>query len=335
MNKKRIKAKKAETLALNERDALAAVESPFVLNLKYSFQSNDDVFLILDLMTGGDLSFHLSQKGRFPKEQCLYYAARIMLGLQALHDKNYVYRDLKPENCLLDETGRVKITDLGLAVQVTSKLSGAAGTRGYWAPEMLMRDENGKRLNYDQKVDWFSFGCLVAEMISGTNPFRSYNALQFGQEHEESKDKALDYATMHMEPTFESRKYTPVSIDLCKRLLEKDPKKRLGANGCDEIMAHPWFDDVNWDDIISDRIQPPFVPLRDINAGTQSEIGTFANDKEMEPLTEKENSKYEDWDWTNPIAFSAEVIEILKYERDTGKPVVPMHETSTCCCVVM
>jgi serine/threonine protein kinase len=182
MNKRRIKMKKSEQLALNERAALAAVESPFVVNLKYSFHSKDDVFLILDLMTGGDLGYHLHQKGRFPKKECVYYAARIMLGLQALHDKRYVYRDLKPENCLLADDGRVKITDLGLATKITPTLHGAAGTRGYWAPEMLRRDKKGKRMPYGHTVDWFSFGCCLAEFISGLNPFRSEAALNFGLE---------------------------------------------------------------------------------------------------------------------------------------------------------
>lgn len=182
MSKKRIKMKKAQGLALNERAALAAVQSPFVVNLKYSFHSTDDVYLILDLMAGGDLGFHLQQKGRFPKRECIYYAARIMLGLQALHDKGYVYRDLKPENCLLGEDGRVKLTDFGLATKVKPGLHGAAGTRGYWAPEMLRRDARGKRMPYGHTVDWFSFWCCVAEFVSGSNPFRSEAALNFGLE---------------------------------------------------------------------------------------------------------------------------------------------------------
>ena len=180
MNKKRIKIKRSEQLTLNERAALSALNSPFVVNLKYSFQTKGQIFLILDLMTGGDLSFHLSQKGRFSKDECLYYASRIALGLQALHDKNYAYRDLKPENCLLAEDGRVKLTDLGLAVQITPTLQGAAGTRGYWAPEMLRRDANGRRTRYNHMVDWFSFGCMVAEFISGKNPFRTDTAVNFG-----------------------------------------------------------------------------------------------------------------------------------------------------------
>lgn len=335
MNKVRIKAKKSTQLALNERACLAAVNSPFVVNLKYAFQTNDDLYLILDLMTGGDLSFHLSQKGRFPKEECLYYAARVMLGLQALHDKKYVYRDLKPENLLLAEDGRVRITDLGLATLVTPRLYGAAGTRGYWAPEMLRRNEKGKRMTYDQRVDWFSFGCVVAEMICGCNPFRSEGALKFGLSKASSKEKALDYATLNMEPSFESKKFTPTSIDLCKRLLEKDPNKRLGSNGCKEIMTHPWFDGLDWEMIISDRAIPPFQPLKDINAASQSEIGTFAEDKSAIKLTDDDHGVYKEWDWTSDRVFATEVIDMLIYEREAGRPLVPLSDSSTCCCNVM
>jgi len=181
MKKKRIKLKKSRHLALNERSVLAAINSPFVISLKYAFETKSNVYLVMDLMIGGDLSFHLNQKGYFSKDECLYYAARIILGLQALHDKKYVYRDLKPENCLLAEDGRIRLTDLGLTTKIHKKLNGPAGTRGYWAPEMLKKDENGRRCVYDQCVDWFSFGCVVAEMISGVNPFRSEAALKFGR----------------------------------------------------------------------------------------------------------------------------------------------------------
>lgn len=337
MNKKRIKIKKSEQLTLNERQALAAVDSPFVVNLKYSFQSKDDIFLILDLMTGGDLSFHLSQTGKFTRKQCLYYAARIMLGLQALHDQQYVYRDLKPENCLLAEDGRVKITDLGLATKITPTLHGAAGTRGYWAPEMLRRDKKGKRMPYGHTVDWFSFGCVLAEFISGTNPFRSEMALNFGLEKgKKTKEKAIDCATLEMDPKFDPKKYDSDAADLCRQLLEKDERKRLGHNGCEEIMAHPWFNEINWENIITDRKRPPFIPPKDVNAASQSEIGTFAEDKTFHEtvLEERDEEVYKDWDWTNPRAFAAEVIEFLIYERVTGVPLLPIQPPSSCCCVI-
>jgi serine/threonine protein kinase len=131
MSKRRIKMKKSVQFVINERKALAAVsESPFIVNLKYSFHSKDGLFLVLDLMSGGDLGFHLQMNGKFSFNQCIYYGARIMLGLQALHDNHYVYRDLKPENCLLSADGRVKITDLGLATKASPQLpAGVVGTR--------------------------------------------------------------------------------------------------------------------------------------------------------------------------------------------------------------
>lgn len=337
MNKKRIKMKKAENLTLNERMVLAAVNSPFVVNLKYSFQSKSDVFLILDLMTGGDLSYHLQQKGFFGKKESLYYGARIMLGLQALHDKNYVYRDLKPENCLLADDGRVKLTDLGLACQITPTLHGAAGTRGYWAPEMLRRDSNGKRMPYGHTVDWFSFGCLLAEFISGTNPFRSEAALNFGLEKgKKTKEKALDCATLEMNPVFDPEKFDDDAADLCLKLLEKDETIRVGRNGCDEITRHPWFKEVNWELITSDRKKPPFIPAKDVNALTQREIGQFTEDKTYQETVVEESDDliYEHWNWTNPQAYATEVIEFLVHERDLGRPILPVDVQSGCCCSV-
>lgn len=330
--------KKSEQLVWNERQALAAVESNFVVNLKYSFHSANDIFLILDLMTGGDLGYHLHQKGRFPKKEAQYYACRIMLALQALHDERYVYRDLKPENCLLADDGRVKITDLGLATRITPTLHGAAGTRGYWAPEMLRRDSKGRRMPYGHCVDWFSFGCCLAEFISGSNPFRSEAAYNFGLSRgRQTKEKAIDCATLEMEPVFDSSVFEPDVADLCRRLLDKDEKQRLGAGGCEEIMAHPYFKNVNWEAIITDRKRPPFIPAKDVNAASQSEIGNFTEDKTYQEtvLTPEDQAVYDGWDWLNPHAYATEVIEFLIYERETGEPLLPITQHASCCCTVL
>lgn len=360
-NKKRIKIKKAEQLTLNEQKCLADVNSPFVVNLKYSFQSPMDVFLILDLMTGGDLSFHLSQRRRFTPAQCQYYAARIMLGLQALHDRGYVYRDLKPENCLLGECGRVKLTDLGLAVKVKGSLRGAAGTRGYWAPEMLRRDKHGKRMTYNHMVDWFSFGCCLVEFISGENPFRTEAALKFGlekmkekpkddkkgkvsfslakrlQDKRRQQEKAIDMATLEMHPKFDHEAFDEDSADLCRLLLDKCEHTRLGTTGSSEIMTHAYFRPVDWEAILSDRMVPPFVPRKDVNAASQSEIGTFAEDKAFHQmvLDEKDEEVWKAWDFTNKHSFAAEVIEFLIYERETGRPLLPIQQGDSCCCTII
>ena len=147
LNKQRVKFKKAEQLCLNERNILTIIDSPFIVCIKYSFVTKDDLYLILDLMTGGDLGYHLTRKGRFTSTETRYYAARILLGIKALHDQSIVYRDLKPENILMDENGRTKISDLGLACKIGQSgfITGTCGTWGYWAPEMLRRNSSGKR----------------------------------------------------------------------------------------------------------------------------------------------------------------------------------------------
>lgn len=212
MNKKMIKKKHAEKLCLAERKILAMISSPFVVCLKYAFQTPEELFLVLDLRTGGDLSFHLN-RSRFTEHQVRFWAAQILLGLQHLHEKNIVYRDLKPENILLDEKGNCSISDLGLAVEVTPTLAGRCGTRGYWAPEMLLRDENGQRVVYNHSVDWWSYGCLVYELLYGKCPFRTSKAKAL----HEDKQQAYDKATLELTPSYDPKYFSPEAADLIQR----------------------------------------------------------------------------------------------------------------------
>lgn len=212
MNKKMIKKKHAEKLCVAERKILAMISSPFVVCLKYAFQTPEELFLVLDLKTGGDLSFHLN-RSRFTEPQVRFWAAQILLGLHHLHEKNVVYRDLKPENILLDEKGNCSISDLGLAVEITPTLSGRCGTRGYWAPEMLLRDENGQRMVYNHTVDWWSYGCLVYELLYGKCPFRTSKAKAL----HEDKQQAYDKATLELTPTYDPKYFSPEAADLIQR----------------------------------------------------------------------------------------------------------------------
>lgn len=140
-----------------------------------------------------------------------------------------------------------------------------------------------------------------------------------------------------MHPEFDSNFFSEDAADICKLLCDKDPSTRLGANGCKEIMSHSYFAEVNWEDIISDRKRPPFIPPRDVNAASQSEIGTFTEDKAFHQtvLDEKDEAYYKNWDYTSDKAYAAEVIEFLIYERETGKPLLPMNGDSTCCCTII
>ena len=140
-----------------------------------------------------------------------------------------------------------------------------------------------------------------------------------------------------MHPEFDSKKYSEDAADICRLLLDKNEQSRLGANGCNEIMSHPWFKEVHWEAIISDRKRPPFIPPQDVNAASQSEIGTFAEDKTFHDtvMDEKDQAVYRQWNYTNPKAFAAEVIEFLIYERETGEPLVPIQVNSSCCCTIV
>jgi beta-adrenergic-receptor kinase len=284
--------------------------------LKYAFTTESDLFLILDLMTGGDLGFHLGNRGRFTPTEAKYFAARTLLGIAHLHEHNIVYRDLKPENILMDENGFTKISDLGLACQIVPNLTGTCGTRGYWAPDMLRRDPKGKRIPYNQTVDWFSFGCVVYEFLCGVSPFRTEQAKTWGGYEKKDKDKAIDRATLEMDPVFDDY-FDDDARDICFRLLDKDPQTRLGANGAREIMEHPWFRDINWDDMISERVEPPFKPKKDINAASQQEIGAFSDDKASRTtvLTAEDQAVYAEWDWISPSAFQEEIVEFMRAEE--------------------
>ena len=123
-------------------------------------------------MTGGDLAFHLSNERRFNTTRARFYAAQILLGIEHLHSLDIIYRDLKPQNILISDDGNCAITDLGLSTKFRASLTGCCGTRGYWAPEMLTK-KNGKSITYGKMVDWWSYGCIIYEMLYGKCPFRT------------------------------------------------------------------------------------------------------------------------------------------------------------------
>lgn len=318
MNKRRVKMKRAESLCRNERNILSSVDSPFVVCLKYAFTTPNDLYLVLDLMIGGDLGFHLQRKGAFTLKETKFYAARILLGIAALHDLSIVYRDLKPENILMDEHGYTKISDLGLACRVgRNGLTGTCGTRGYWAPEMLRRDAEGKRERYSLSVDWFSFGCCIYEFIAGVCPFRTEQARHWGGfpvVDKADKDKAIDLAIQEMEPELDST-FDEISKDFLRKLLHKDGRTRLGARGYREIIAHPWFAEIDFDNL--NQVQPPMVPAKDINMATQAEIGSFSDDKQSRKvvLTDADHKQYENWQFTSIRAYQEEVVEFLLMEE--------------------
>lgn len=154
-----------------ERNVLGYVHHPFIVGLNMAFQTADKLFFVLDYCAGGELFFHLGRLGRFPEVQARFYTAQIVLAIEYVHSLDIIYRDLKPENVLLDHRGNVRLTDFGLSKEgVTDHASGAnsfCGTPEYIAPEVLLRQGHGRA------VDWWSTGALLYEMLSGLPPFYS------------------------------------------------------------------------------------------------------------------------------------------------------------------
>lgn len=156
-----------------ERSVLGYARHPFIVGLNMAFQTADKLFFVLDYCGGGELFFHLGKVGRFPEERSKFYAAQIVLALEYVHKLGVIYRDLKPENVLLDQNGNVRLTDFGLSKEGVSDHSTGAnsfcGTPEYIAPEVLLRQGHGRA------VDWWSLGALLYEMITGLPPFYSRN----------------------------------------------------------------------------------------------------------------------------------------------------------------
>ncbi|OXB82599.1 UNVERIFIED_CONTAM: hypothetical protein H355_005854, partial [Colinus virginianus] len=251
LEKKRIKKRKGESMALNEKQILEKVNSQFVVNLAYAYETKDALCLVLTIMNGGDLKFHIYNMGNpgFEEERALFYAAEILCGLEDLHRENTVYRDLKPENILLDDYGHIRISDLGLAVQIPEgeSIRGRVGTVGYMAPEVL----NNQR--YTLSPDYWGLGCLIYEMIAGQSPFRGRK--------EKVKREEVDRRVLETEEVY-SHKFSEEAKSICKMLLTKDVKQRLGCQGegATEVKRHPFFKSMNFKRLEAGMLDPPFVP---------------------------------------------------------------------------
>nr|CAD7267016.1 unnamed protein product [Timema shepardi] len=240
------------------------VDCPFIVCMTYAFHTPDKLCFILDLMNGGDLHYHLSQHGVFNELEMKFYAAEVILGLEHMHRRYIVYRDLKPANILLDEHGHVRISDLGLACDFSKKKPHASvGTHGYMAPEVL-----SKGTAYDSSADWFSFGCMLYKLLKGHSPFRQHK----------TKDKhEIDRMTLTMNVELPESFSKDLRL-LLEGLLQRDIDKRLGCkgNGADEVKEHSFFAGMDWTQVYLQKYPPPLIPPRgEVNAADAFDIGSF------------------------------------------------------------
>jgi serine/threonine protein kinase len=233
-----------------ERAILESVNRhPFVVKLFYAFQDHEKLYLILEYAQGGELFTHLAQERMFTEEVASFYMAEMVLALEHLHQNlGVVYRDLKPENCLLDAEGHLLLTDFGLskvAVDDDDSCKSMLGTVEYMAPEVV------QGLKYSFAVDWWSLGALGFDLLTGSPPFIANN-------HSKILEKIVKSKLVM--PYF----LGPDAKDLLTRLLRKEPTKRLGANMPKDMLIikkHRFFRRIDWVKLAKREVEAPIQPL--------------------------------------------------------------------------
>lgn len=263
LSKRKILGQNLVRYAKTERDVLSYTKHPFIVNLNYAFQSKTKLFLILDFCPGGDLGKIIAQERRFNEDRARLYTAEILLALKDLHQRDIIYRDLKPDNVVLDDTGHALLTDFGLSKEGVLEVSKGAksfcGSIAYLAPEMLRRVGHGK------SVDWYLLGVLLYEMLVGTPPYFSGN-----------KDELFN--NIISGPLKLPRSISTDAKNLMVSLLNRNPTRRLGAGpeGALEIMRHPFFDGINWTDVANKNTHPPLPRIRTEDFNNQYPYSEFS-----------------------------------------------------------
>uniref|UniRef100_A0A671VAT0 Protein kinase C n=1 Tax=Sparus aurata TaxID=8175 RepID=A0A671VAT0_SPAAU len=231
-----------ECTMVEKRVLALAWENPFLTHLYSTFQSKEHLFFVMEYLNGGDLMFHIQDKGRFDLNRATFYAAEIIVGLQFLHSKGIIYRDLKLDNVMLDKDGHIKIADFGMCKEKVfgeARATTFCGTPDYIAPEILLGQK------YTFSVDWWSFGVLVYEMLIGQSPFQG--------DDEDELFESIRSDTPHY-----PRWITKEAKSLLELLFERDPSRRLGVVG--DIRTHAFFKTINWPALEKREVDPPFKP---------------------------------------------------------------------------
>ncbi|OAA73870.1 cAMP-dependent protein kinase type 3 [Cordyceps fumosorosea ARSEF 2679] len=246
----------------DERRMLSDVKHPFLITLWGTFQDWKNLYMVMDFVEGGELFSLLRKSGRFPNPVAKFYAAEATLALEYLHSKNIIYRDLKPENLLLDRHGHLKITDFGFAKRVPDKTWTLCGTPDYLAPEVVSNK------GYNKSVDWWSLGILIYEMLCGYTPFwDSGSPMRIYENILKGKVKYPAYVNGDAQ-------------NLLERLITADLTKRLGNlyGGPADVKNHPWFAEVTWDRLARKDIDAPYTPPVKAGTGDASQFDRYAED---------------------------------------------------------
>jgi protein kinase A len=228
---------------INEKKILETLDHPYMVNLIGSFKDNRNLYIVLEYVCGGELFSYLRQCKRLPNHVARFYAAEVVLAFEHLHSKDIIYRDLKPENLLIDKSGNIKITDFGFAKYVPDVTWTLCGTPDYLAPEIIQSKGYGKA------VDWYALGVLIYEMLAGFPPFYDEDQMRLYERILEGRLRWPSY-------------FDPAAKDLIKRLLSPDLTKRYGnlKSGVADIKKHKWFSEIDWKKLAEVKVKAPYIP---------------------------------------------------------------------------
>ncbi|CAK7229559.1 Cytochrome c oxidase subunit 1 [Sporothrix curviconia] len=272
----------------HERQILQDVSGhPFITNLLVSFHDHNFLYLLLDYVPGGELFSYLRKFRRFDEPTAQFYAAEIVLVLEYLHEQQdgVAYRDLKPENLLLDGRGHVKLVDFGFAKRLGRDGAGGAvetytlcGTPEYIAPEVI------QNMGHTTAVDWWALGILIYEFLTGYPPFWHQNPLEI---YRQILEKPVVFP---QDPSI-----SPAAQDLVHQLCTVDRSRRLGnlSGGAAKVKAHPFFEGVDWDALLERRDQGPIMPPVRFTGDAQCFDIYPENDVDFEQYTQELSEQYD------------------------------------------
>ncbi len=294
LDKMRVLEKGSFKSVLNERVLLAGLRCPHLVNLRLAYQTDTDLCMLVDLMHGGDVRFHLSRETFFDEQRVRFYAASIVLGLEYLHaaPRRILHRDIKPDNLLLDEHGYCHLTDFNVSVQLTDAkplATGFAGTKVYIAPELWRREA------YGLEPDLWSLGVTLYELLVGRVPFHVEPFVA------DADSALLKKMILEDKPRF-PRRLSRDCMSFLYQLLDKQPQRRLKLA---QVRAHAWFKGTDWERIADKSAKPPFEPSRTKAnvAGIHDLEEQLGAKRKPRPLTDDERVMFAQWDWQREGAF--------------------------------
>ena len=247
MFKVKVIDRRSEFSIMSERNLLSKLKHPFIVNMYFAFQDFSKLYLVLDLLTGGDLRYHIAKIKTFTEPQTKFIIANLILSLEYIHSQKIIHRDIKPENLVLDSKGYVRLTDFGVAkINEADNSSETSGTPGYMAPEVILIQ------NHSYPSDFFALGVIGYEFMKGYRPY-------LGRSRKEIKE-----LIMHKQAKIKTEELPKgwgiLAAEFINALLERKPSKRLGYKNISEIKEHPWMEDIDWDLLAKKELKAPFLP---------------------------------------------------------------------------